>query len=414
MMETGSREGFALLNLLHELDERCPASDSYDAALTRAEQRLTGWATLYERERAEAIGLLTELLEHPSERQELILRNKPRYRTWGVLEQLLERSWAQRWENPDEAERLAKLALEVAARLDPATYTTASIEDLRARSWGYIGNARRLRADLAGATQAFAVAFKHLRHGTREPIEHAVLLDLQASLRRAQRRFPEALRLLRRAFTLFESVGDRHRAGRTLMSMEIVLTYAGCPEKGRPLLYQAIELIDPAQEPHLLLCAWHNLIDGLVDAGRHLEARRLLSRVRPLYVRFPETVGNRNDWLAGRIALGLRQDEEAEALLVKARAGFLAEDAPYEAALVSLELSSLYARQGRNQEMKQLAAELVPVFSSRQIHREAATALAFWKQAVETESVGLDLVSRLMTFFCRARYDLDLAFEPPA
>lgn len=413
MTETGSRDGSALLNLLNNLDERCPASDSYEAALARAEQRLRSWEALYQRERAEAVGLVAELLGHPQERQELILRNKPRYQTWGVLEKLLERSWAQRWENPDGTEHLAELALLVAARLDPAVYSTESIEDLRARAWGYIGNARRLRADLAGATQAFAVAFNHLRHGTREPVEHAVLLDLLASLRRAQRRFSNAARLLCRAFRRFESVGDHHRAGRTLLSLEIVLTYAGCPEKGIPLLYQAIELIDPAQEPRLLLCAWHNLIDGLVDAGRYLEAHRLLSRVRPLYVRFPETAGNRSEWLTGRIALGLRQDEEAEALLVKARAGFLAEDAPYEAALVSLELSSLYARQGRTQEMKQLAAELVPVFSSRQIHREAAAALAFWKQAVETETAGLDLVTRLMAFFCRARYDLDLSFEPP-
>lgn len=411
MMETDSREGSSL-RTLHEVDERAPASDAYEAVLVRAQHNLRHWEALYQRERSEAAGLVAELLGHPPERQELILRNNPRYLTWGVLEGLLERSWGQRWEHPDQAEHLAELALLVAGRLDPAVHSAASLEDLRARAWGYIGNARRLRADLAGAMRALALAFNHLRHGTREPIEHAVLLDLAASLRRAQRRFPDALRLLHRAFGLFESVGDHHRAGRTLMSMEIVLTYAGHPEEGIPILYKAIELIDPVQEPRLLLCAWHNLIDGLVDAGRYLEARRLLSRVRPLYVRFPEAVGHRSDWLTGKIALGLRQDEEAEALLLKASAGFLAEDSPYEAALVSLELSSLYARQGRTQEMKSLAAELVPIFSSRQIRREAAAALTFWQQAVETETAGLDLVTSVITFFRQARYDLELRFEP--
>jgi len=413
-METGSREGSSLRNLLSETDELCLAHTSYEAALTRAEQRLKGWEAIFQRERSEAVGLVADLLGRPPKRQELILRNNARYCTWGTLERLLAQSWRQRFASPDRAEHLARLALLVAERLDTTFYGAAAIEDMRARAWGYIGNVHRLRADLAGATRAFATAFRHLRHGTREPIEHALLLDLEASLRRAQRRFAAALRLLRRAFYLFEMAGDRHRAGRTLLGMEIVLTYAGYPEKGTPLLYKAIELIDSSQEPDLLLCAWHNLIDGLVDAGRHLEARRLLSRVRPLYDRFPESVGHRSEWLAGKIALGLRQDEEAETLLSKARAGFLAENAPYEAVVVSLELSTLYARQGRTQEMKHLAAEMVPFFSSRQIHREAAAALAFWKHAVDTETAGLDLATRLVSFLKRARYDLDLPFERPA
>jgi tetratricopeptide (TPR) repeat protein len=409
-METGSHEGRSVRSRITGAD----LSDTYEAALTRAERRLRGWETLFQRERAEAVGLISELLSHPPERQQLILRNNPRYSTWGSFEKLLEHSWAQRFESPDRAEHLAELALFVADRLDPAIYSAPSIEDLRARAWAYIGNAHRLRADLAGATRAFATAFLHLRRGTREPIELAVLLDLQASLRRAQRRFRDAIRLLWRAFHLFESVGDRHRAGRTLLGMEIVLNYAGQPEKGIPLLYQAVELIDSSQEPDLLLCAWHNLIDSLGNVGRHLEARRLLSRVRPLYVRFPESAGHRSEWLTARIAFGLRQDEEAEGMFLKARSGFLAEDAPYEAALVSLELSALYVRQGRNQEVKQVAAEMVPFFSSRQIHREAAAALAYWKQAVDAETAGLDLATRLVAFLKRARYDREVSFEGPA
>lgn len=414
-MENGSSEGSALRNPRAEFDECRPTPNTYDAALTRAEQRLKSWGTLFQRERADAAGLLAELLSHPPERQELILRNNPRYFTWGFLERLLGQSWEHRLESPDRAEHLARLALLIAERLDTALYGAASIEDLRARAWGYIGNARRIRTELPGATRAFACALRHLRHGTREPIEHAVLLDLQASLRRAQRRFRDALRLLRRAFSLFEEVGDRHRAGRTLLGIDTVLTSAGLPEKGMPLLYRAVEMIDASQEPYLLVCAWHNLIDDLADAGRYLEARRLLARMRPLYASFPEAVvGYRMEWLTGKIALGLRQDEEAETLLRRARSGFLAGNELYEAALASLELSALYARQGRTQEMKQIAAEMVSFFSSLRIHREAAAALAYWIRAVDTETAGYDLATHLIAFLRRARYDSDLVFEPPA
>lgn len=413
-METGSREDSSLRNLLvRTAAEPLPAVDVYEMAIARAERCLRVREAIYGRERAEAVSLVPDLLGHPPERQQLILRNNPRYSTWGVLEQLLERSWAQSFESPVEAERLAHLTLLLADQLDASFYGTESIEDLRARAWSYIGNARRLRADLMEATRAFAIALSHLRRGTREPTERAVLLDLQASLRRAQRRFDDALCLLRRALALFISVGDHHRAGRTLLSMEIVLNYSGDAQKGIPLLYRAIDLIDPSQEPRVLLCAWHNLIDGLVDAGRHLEARRLLPQARPIYKRFPEWSRNRQAWVAGKMALGLRQDAEGEALLTKVRAGFLADDAPYEAALVSLELSALFARQGRTAEIKQLAAEMVPIFSSREIHREAAAALAFWKQAVDAESAGTELAAQIIGFLKRARYDNDFPFIRP-
>ena len=60
-------------------------------------------------------------------------------------------------------------------------------------------------------------------------------------------------------------------------------------------------------------------------------------------------------------------------------------DAAYDTALVSLDLASLYAEQGRMAELKRIAEEMVPFFSSRQIHREALAALDYWRQAVEAE-----------------------------
>jgi tetratricopeptide (TPR) repeat protein len=224
---------------------------------------------------------------------------------------------------------------------------------------------------------------------------------------------------LKRAYTLFLSAGDSHRAGRTLVSMEIIHHQAGTPEQGIPLLYQALELIDPLQEPRLLLCVWHNLIDDLAEAGRTMEARRLFVKARTFYPRFPEAVTqNRRTWVAGKIARGLGQDKEAEALFLAARESFLQEDIPYEVALVSLDLAALYAKQRRTDEIKRLAAEIVPVFSSRQIHREALAALAFWQQAVETETARRDRISDVVAsvaaFLKRARYDPELRFTAPA
>lgn len=411
-METGSREGSSRRNLAKPKAGAFPVPDAYEVALARAERRLKAWEVIYEQERGEAVGLVAELLSHSPEQRELIVRNCPRFHTWGVFERILQRSWEQMFSSPRQAELLATLALLLSDHLDLA-YGAEAIEDLRARSWVYIGNSLRLRSDLATAEQAFRRSWGHLRQGTGDPVERAIFLDLAASLLRAQRRFDFAIRLLRRALKLALSVGDQHRAGRILISIDIVHHQAGTPEKGIPLLYRALDLIDPEAEPRLLLCVWHNLVDDLTEVGRFMEARKIFHRTRDLYRISPEWATHRRRWVAGKIAVGLGQYEEGEELLLEAHRGFLADEAAYDVALISLELSALYARQGRTTEIKQLAAAMVPIFSSREIHREAAAALAFWKQAVDAESAGIELAAQIIGFLKRARYDNDFPFIHP-
>src|SRR5205807_8475354 len=103
----------------------------------------------------------------------------------------------------------------------------------------------------------------------------------------------------------------------------------------------------------------------------------------------------------------------AEALFLEARSKYLAEEIPYEAALVSLELAILYAEQERTAELKQLAVEMLPIFASRHIHREAMAALMFLKQAVESERLSLEVVTGIADFLQRAKSDPDLQFKAP-
>lgn len=384
----------------------------YDAALTINTRHLNELQTAYQKERAAAKGLVAELMRHPAERQRLLVANNPRFHTWGVFEHLIEVSREETPKNPKIGDDLAKLALDLSEHLDTSVYGTQAIEDLRARAWAYRGNAHRIRFELQEAQDAFDRALLHLRRGTREPWELAVWLDLKASLLRAQRRFDEAMRLLKRALVLFLAVGDRHRAGRTLISMDNVLHRAGQPEKGIPLLYKALDLIDPDQDQRLLFSAKHNLIDNLVDAGRHLEAQRLLMQANSLYHRFDEPAfRNRRRWVEGKIARGIGQPERAEQLLLRARLGFQEQDAAYEIALVSLELAGLYAEQGRTAEMRRLAEEMLPIFSSRQIHREALAALALWCQAVQSETAGAELAAQVVSALKRGREEQSTAAQ---
>lgn len=405
-----------VLWLSHLRSRRSADAADYGPALERSEQRYLEHARELHRERTEAPGLLADLLAHSQERRMLLLANSSRYKTWGLLERLLDQSWDSRGSSRVQAKELVGLAIHLAPYLDTSYYRSEIIADLQARAWSYMANLRRIASDLDGAEEAFKIAYAHLKSGTREPLERALFLDLKASLRGAQRRSAEAQRLLHRAITVFLCNGDQHRAGKSLVNLSLIHNHAGEMEKAISVLHQSLPLIDPAQDERLLLLAWHNLIDYVATLGRFIEAQGLYRKARPLYRKYAEDCefGTRRLWLKGRIARGLGQHREAEALLVAARERYLAEEIPYDAASVSLELAILYAEQKRTVELKQLAAEMLRIFTAWQIHREALAALMFLKQAVDAEQLTVQVAVGVAHFLRRAEVDPSLKFDPPA
>ena len=389
------------------------ARSSYEEALDRVEGLMAERERSVAKERASAPGLFVELMKLSLEQQLLLLRNSPRFRTWGLCELLVEQCRETTVQDPGGVENLARLALEVAARLDASYYRAGLIQDLQARTWAYLGNARRVISDLPSAEEAFLRAETLLRQGSRDPVELALFLDLKASLRRSQRRFDDALQLLRRAVTIFLRTGHSHRAGKSLVSMDLIHCYAGHPERGIPILYHAMELIDGDLEPRLRLCAQHNLIQDLAETGRFYEAQKLYRETCPLYREFPEPwAQNRRKWVKAKVSLGLGKSGQAERLFLAARDGFIADHIPYDTALVSLELAILYAREGRTADLRRLSKEMLPIFSSLQIDREALAALSFLQKALKTEQASVELVSRVADFLRRAEHDPGLRFVP--
>ena len=387
------------------------AAFDYGPALATAERAVDAWEAEMRKERDAAPGLFLELTEPPAQRWAPLV-DASRFHTWGVLELLIERGLEVSARDPERGEALSLLALQLADRLDAERYGAKRIEALRARAWAHAGNARRLKADFRAAEEALRNASLRLRKGTGDLLERAVVLDLKASLRRDQRQFGHALRLLRRAVAIFMESGEKHWAGRSLLNMSIVYSQLGQSAEIVPLLQKALDLIDPEEEPRLLLCARHSLIVYLVDTNRFLDAQRQYRDARPLYRSFPDSwIQNRRKWVKGRIERGLGQLQRAESLFLAARDGFVAEGVPYDTALVLLDLALLYAEQGRTAELKKLAEEMLPIFTSRQIHREALAALVFLRQAIEAEHAGAEIVTAVADFLQRARHSPEMRFR---
>lgn len=365
----------------------------YASALERSAHNLLQRQIALDRERSDACSLVPELLRHRPERQRLILGNDRRFHTWGVLESLLEHSRDQILADSRESERLATLALAQTDHLDSGYYGPTRIEDMRARAWSTLGEARRLRSDFAGSGQAFDRARSHLASGTGDSLEQAILFESEAGLRRCQRRFSDARTLLLQALEIFVENGEEQRSGLSLISLAAVDRDEGEPARALPRLHEALRRIDrDGSEPRLLLCGQHLLADCLAAACRFLEARGVLTLARPLYRRFPDgwTQGHLR-WLRGRIAFGLGQMAEAEAELLGARSILLARGATFEAALVGRELAALYARQERAAELAGAAAEAMRIFLDCGVACEARRTEVLLRQVEEIEGAWREL-----------------------
>lgn len=385
------------------------AATEPDEAIDRIFRTILAREAEIARERAQGRELFDELMNHPPARQQMMVANSARFRTRMLCEILLKRSHEAGFREPERAIELARLGVAIADRLQEQENEV--LLGLRARAWAQYGNALRINSDLAGADRAFEVATKLLDAKLVAPHDTARVLDLEASLRRDQRRFAEATRLMDKVIAIYRRLSQRNLLGRSLKQKAMICGEAGDLAGEVALLKRALELLDPEEDPRLFLSTRHNLISALTESGRPREAFALLFHTRPLYLKQADRLNLlRLRWLEGAVALGLQRHEQAAVAFREVRGAFLELGVDYDAALASLDLAEVYAIQGRTSDLRCLAEEMIEVFRSRNIHREALAALAVLHQAARAERAELELVRQVGSYFRKARKQPDLPF----
>jgi tetratricopeptide (TPR) repeat protein len=367
------------------------------------------------REQQVASGLWREIEPHPPDRRHALIREGSRFRNWAFFELLVDLSRRTVADDPVRAEDLLRLALDVAEQLSPEEYGPGSIEAAKARAWTWMGNAWRVRGDFRQADRAFQTAEAFLAQSWLDPLDEALLLELKAPLRRVQGRYDEALELLAEAIAIYREVNEPHLQGRALMVNGLVLRYQGNLQGAVDCFRTSLFLLDGTRDPRLLVTAQYNLIGCLEAAGRGAEAAALIPETRTLM----EQAGTRSDlirlrWTEGRVALLLEQLAEAEAALLEVRESFVADGRAFDAAQASLDLAALFLRQGRSEETQLLATELIPIFESRDIYREALAAVIVFQQAAAMEQLTAGLIEEIVIYLEQARGNPQLQFRGAA
>jgi tetratricopeptide (TPR) repeat protein len=310
------------------------------------------------------------------------------------VEALLDRAWDLRHEDPAEMRRITRQAVLRASVLSIGAQDRPEAADLQCKAWAAYGNACRVAGDLDEAQEALDKAAGFHAQGSGNPLVQARLYEFQASLESARRDYDRALTALDAAYAIYAGQGERHMAGRALISKGLHAGYAGRSREAFRFTQNGLAMVDEARDPGLVLSAIHNQLWFLLESGRAREARTLLRLHRD---RLATGETQRLDllWLDGRIQAALGSEEGALADLQAVEAEFLATGRRAKAASVKLDQAALHLALGDG------ARALALIRTAEETLKEVGTstdvlmALDFLRRTLAQREVSAQYVLRL-------------------
>jgi tetratricopeptide (TPR) repeat protein len=383
--------------------------EALDRALAAARQFGKRWA----QQRDLAAEVLPFLTKDPARG----LRAVPRQTResafgWPLAEALLQASFEERFRDPKRMVTLAHQASSVANGTPEGDYPPGLVSDLRARAAAELANAYRVQERFGKAEEALASAYEHYEDGTQEQALLALMLEVEASLRRAQRRIPETLAILSRACDLYLEIGERHLAGRTMVSKGLAFYTNREAAKAVQCLEQGLSLVDRIQDPQVVTTAYQSLVGALVDCREFRRAGELLleSGLRQAFAAEPLNL-LRLRWVEGQIHAGLGRLAKAEHAFQEVREGFRDHDLEYDAALAGLDLAAVWLRQGDIRKVHQLASQMLMTFRVVGVQAEAFKAMRLLETSCEERAVTLSIVQGIRVFLDRLQFEPHLTLE---
>ena len=135
----------------------------------RVVERLRKQEEAHATEELAAHELVEKLQSQPAARRDTMVRNARRFHSWSVCRLLQKKSHAEVFRSPQDALNYALLAVEIAegALLPPLSPTI--LNDLKASSRAYLGNAHRALSQIEQAEASFRKAWQYLDEGTGGP-----------------------------------------------------------------------------------------------------------------------------------------------------------------------------------------------------------------------------------------------------
>jgi transcriptional regulator with XRE-family HTH domain len=357
------------------------------------------------KDRGAALAIWDRLRRRPHDYRVALVEEDEEYCTWALCERVAAESIEEAGDDPQEAVRLAQLAVRV-AELCPGT------EAWRWRLEGYacihLANARRASGNMPEAREARARGKKLWEAGaSADPglLNEALVLGLEANLLLYDRHFAEALILVEEAL----------RADLSGITANLLYTKARILEEMDDVqgaiaaLEQAAFHVDAARDPRLALGIRLEFLWALCLEERAEEAQPQLSEVRSIAESLNRELDlTRVTWLEGLVAAGVGKSTEAEAKLQQVRGVMAEREIAYDYAQATLDLAMVLLAENRAAEVKAFATDLLWIFRSQQLSENALAALRVFAAAARQETATAGLARRIRRFLDRAQHNPEL------
>jgi tetratricopeptide (TPR) repeat protein len=333
---------------------------------------------------------------------------------WAGVEVLLAVCFEVRYRDPRQMLRLARQAQSAAEKLDPTLYAGRRLADLKARALAELGNALRVNEQfdkVRGVLDRARLLLKE--QGTGDRLIQAYIDQVEGSFWKDQRYLRDAEDLFASAYRKYLQIGERHLAGRVLVSRGIGRRMDGLPEDAVLHLRKALSLLDPERDPQLIETTQHNLLDALADAGEYREASELLLR-SGLRQKFADDPLNllRLRWVEAKILAGNGRFEAAEKALSDVRASFRVRRLELVATIAGLDLAKVLFQQGRMEPFYRLVREMHVAAEAHKLPESVSKALATLELMYQAQAVTLPMVEAVQRFFQRLQHNPRFPWNP--
>ena len=326
------------------------------------------------------------------------LLEEPRYRDETFLRLYLDHCDEVLFRDPQKGLKLAEIAPRLAEKLRESSRRSSqfSRRELRVRSYAVHGGALRACGRLEEADEVYQIALRVCGNGDVSVQEEANLHQRLAVLRTTQRRFDEAFKVCQGAIETHRAFGHDGYLGEALVILGVAYIGASHFEEAVPCLGEALQLTRN-KTSRTYHAAIHNLALALTGTEDRTALKSALRYIREAKRRLRDhrrsLPKHKLTWIEGELHVKISLDRHAERLFWRARQGFLELGAPYELALVGLDLSQLLKREERWSELEDLAAETFGRFRLLSADTESIAALSLWMDAVRAKKLDDEVVA---------------------
>jgi tetratricopeptide (TPR) repeat protein len=307
---------------------------------------------------------------------------------------LLDESKRRMPSDPGSADELAEAAQLVIRR----SILKPGMEDLSVLAALYRANVARLRDRPDEARSRFSLVRSIIRtQGVTDLLVYAEVDSCEAVFELEIRRFPEAEDLLNRAIALYVVAGERSRTAHPLITLGLLYHERGESRRAVEVTRQAQEIMGSGADLRLRVCAQYNIALFLCESGEPLEAAEVLEEGREMFLLLQDPYTKvRLTWLDGKIALALGHLAQAEDLFLSVREAFSSNSQPYDVAMVSMDLATVYVRENRHRDLIQVAEEMIQIFTAQKVGRELFAACLLFQEAARGGQVTMEMIERLV------------------